>query len=70
LRLCGEERDSIWLVLHKSHINLQFWNGVDLTNPRYLLEGTGKKMRHIKIRNPDDMRTDIFKDMLKDAADA
>ena len=39
---------------HKEHVNLQFHKGADLHDPDELLEGTGSKMRHVKIHNPAD----------------
>ena len=38
----------------KSWINLGFYQAVDLADPEGLLEGTGAKMRHVKIRSLDD----------------
>jgi hypothetical protein len=37
------------LVIYKDHVNLMFPRGVDLTDPRGLLEGAGKAMRHVKM---------------------
>jgi hypothetical protein len=36
----------------KAHVNLQLIKGARLTDPRHLLEGTGKGMRHLKLRTP------------------
>ena len=36
----------------KAHVNLQLINGAGLTDPRHLLEGTGKGMRHLKLHTP------------------
>lgn len=33
------------------HVNLGFYHGTALADPMGLLEGTGKKLRHIKIRD-------------------
>ena len=38
-----------WIKAHAKHVNLGFWRGVELPDPRKLLRGTGKKMRHIKL---------------------
>lgn len=38
------------LVVLRDHINLMFPRGVDLKDPKGLLEGAGKAMRHVKIR--------------------
>ncbi|MFI6292587.1 DUF1801 domain-containing protein [Nonomuraea sp. NPDC050790] len=39
------------IALHQAHINLMFARGADLLtqDPTALLEGTGKKARHVKI---------------------
>ena len=36
----------------KAHVNLQLIKGARLTDPRHLLEGTGKGIRHLKLRTP------------------
>ena len=33
-----------------SHVNVGFFRGAELSDPKGLLEGTGKFMRHVKIR--------------------
>jgi hypothetical protein len=43
-----------WIKAHAKHVNLGFWRGVELPDPRKLLEGTGKKMRHIKLSSLKD----------------
>lgn len=39
------------IILYKDYINLGFPRGVDLPDPEGLLEGTGKRARHVKIRS-------------------
>jgi hypothetical protein len=34
----------------KAHVNVGFFRGAELVDPMGLLEGTGKFMRHVKIR--------------------
>jgi hypothetical protein len=34
----------------KSHVNVGFFRGAELADPARLLEGTGKFMRHVKLR--------------------
>ena len=43
-----------YILPHKRWVNLGFYQGVDLAGPEGLLEGTGAKMRHVKIRSLDD----------------
>jgi hypothetical protein len=33
----------------KNHVNVGFFNGAALDDPFELLEGTGKRMRHVKL---------------------
>jgi len=40
---------------HKGHVNLGFFRGVDLPDPCGRLEGTGKALRHVKIKNEADV---------------
>ena len=44
----------VYILPHKRWVNLGFYQGVDLADPEGLLEGTGAKMRHVKIRSLDD----------------
>jgi hypothetical protein len=37
------------IILYKNYVNFGFPRGVDLPDPEGLLEGTGKRARHIKI---------------------
>ncbi len=32
-------------------MNLGFYHGVDLADPDELLEGTGKRLRHVKLKS-------------------
>ena len=38
-----------YIAVQKSHVNWGFYYGALLTDPSHLLEGTGKKLRHIKL---------------------
>jgi hypothetical protein len=42
------------IIAHKSWVNLQVADGADLPNPDGLIEGTGKRIRHVKIRSVAD----------------
>lgn len=41
------------LSAHSKWVSLMFMRGVDLEDPEKLLEGTGKKIRHVKIHSPE-----------------
>ena len=47
---CVEEAPFAYVNVYQAHLNIGFFYGVDLPDPLGLLEGKGKKMRHIKIR--------------------
>lgn len=47
----GSMKSSICAIApHSEHVNLQFFNGVDLEDRAGILEGTGKRARHVKVR--------------------
>lgn len=49
-------KDNVCLiVVYRDHVNLMFPRGVDLKDPRGLLEGSGKAMRHVKMLSPADI---------------
>jgi hypothetical protein len=39
------------IIAHKVHVNLQLSDGAALPDPHGLIEGTGKRIRHVKIRS-------------------
>ena len=47
---------SFAIIPHKAHVNLQLADGADLPNPDGRIEGTGKRVRHIKVRSVLDAR--------------
>ena len=46
------------IIPHKAHVNLQLADGVDLPNPDGRIEGTGKRVRHVKVRSVADASSD------------
>ena len=51
----GSMRDFYFAIIpHKAHVNLQLADGVDLPNPDGRIEGTGKRVRHVKVRSIED----------------
>jgi hypothetical protein len=49
---CIEDVPFGYVNVFKAHVNVGFYFGAELPDPRGLLEGTGKRMRHVKLR-PD-----------------
>jgi hypothetical protein len=56
-----------YIGVQKSHINLGFYHGAILPDPNGLLEGTGKKLRHVKIHSLEATRTRALKKLLRQA---
>ncbi len=52
----------------RSHVNLMFSRGAELPDSAGLLEGTGKRARHVKIRTQDDVRNPDVRALLEAAA--
>ena len=44
------------IAVYAQGANLGFNDGATLDDPKGLLEGTGNRIRHIKIRKPEDLR--------------
>ena len=62
-------RKSIFCYIgpQKSWANLGFWQGTELSDPEGLLEGTGKRLRHVKVRKPEEIRSNAFKALVQEA---
>lgn len=43
-----------YLMPQKGYVNLGFYKGATLPDPDGLLEGTGKMLRHVKVRSLED----------------
>lgn len=55
------------ILIHKAHINLEFWRGTELQDPENLLEGTGKKLRHVKIKSESDIDAEYIKKLIEES---
>ena len=51
----------------QKRVNFQFFKGALLSDPEGLLEGTGKGMRHIKVRDVKNVREDYVKKLVREA---
>ena len=56
-----------YIGVQKSHVNLGFYHGASLNDPAGLLEGTGKKLRHVKVRNMTEAKNPALKELVLDA---
>ena len=65
------EQDGMICAIRPSngYVALQFYtSGAKLSDPDGLLEGTGKRMRHVKIWSKSDIKKRLFTSWLKQAA--
>jgi hypothetical protein len=53
---------------YNQYVNLYLIPGVRLKDPEHLLEGKGKKMRHVKVRSVAGARHPAIRRMIRDAA--
>lgn len=47
---CLEDAPFGYVNVFTSHVNVGFFQGASLSDPARLLQGTGKFMRHVKLR--------------------
>lgn len=61
-------KDFVYLKHTKKHVNLGFFNYEKVADPTGLLEGTGARMRHIKIVDLTQFNTEELKNMIVQAS--
>lgn len=44
------------IVVNSKHVNLMFNRGAELADPNGLLVGSGKIIRHLKVKRPEDLK--------------
>lgn len=47
---CVKDAPFAYVGIFKAHVNVGFFHGAALNDPAGLLEGSGKRMRHVKLR--------------------
>jgi hypothetical protein len=55
-------------MVGKNHVTFGFHYGTSLDDPERLLEGTGKNLRHVKLRSMEDLEKKGLKDLVLAAA--
>ncbi len=56
-----------YIAAYSAHVNLGFYRGVELADPDHLLEGSGKSLRHVKIRSSQEASTPAIGRLLRAA---
>jgi hypothetical protein len=57
------------IVTYADHVNLGFNRGAQLPDPRKLLKGSGKKIRHLSLNKPADLDAPHLRKFLRAAID-
>jgi hypothetical protein len=61
-------RDLVCLVgAFTHHVGVEFWRGSALAPAHPMLEGTGKNLRHVKLRTAEEARSKEFQRLVKAA---
>src|SRR5215467_8213383 len=64
----GRPTDSfVYVAAYPKGVNIGFWNATALPDPDRLLEGTGKRSRHVKIRAAADLDRPAVRDLIRAA---
>jgi len=64
-----EEKDPFcFYMVGKNHVTFGFHYGTSLDDPESLLEGTGKNLRHVKLRTVEDLEKKGLKELVLAAA--
>lgn len=56
-----------WMKAHGKYVNFGFWRGAELTDPDGILEGEGDRMRHVKIRDPEQVPAGKIDALIREA---
>jgi len=60
--------DCICMIgVYRKHVNLQFTQGTELEDPFGVLQGAGKRMRHIKVKSLSDLNKPEIRAFLRQA---
>lgn len=59
--------DYVYIMPYRRWINLGFYQGIDLPDPEALLEGSGLRMRHVKMRSLEAVRQAGLRELVESA---
>lgn len=58
----GLKKDFVYILAAKNYVTLGFMNYQKINDPQHLLEGTGKDMRHLKLKSVKGLDVSILKE--------
>jgi hypothetical protein len=56
-----------YIMPQKGYVNLGFYHGASLVDPEGLLEGTGKRLRHVKLRSVEETAQTALRQLIEKA---
>ncbi len=56
-----------YVNVFRAHVNIGFYQGAELPDPDRLLQGAGKRMRHVKIRPGEALNEPALNKLISDA---
>ncbi len=59
---------AVGLIPHAAHVNVQLADGALLPDPERVVEGTGKRIRHVKCRSLQDVAAPALRAVLEEQA--
>jgi hypothetical protein len=60
---------AVGLIPHAMHVNVQLTDGADLADPTGIVEGTGKRIRHVKCRTLADVERPALRALIEAQAE-
>src|SRR5918992_4243103 len=59
---------AVALIPHTAHVNVQLADGAQLPDPSGIVEGTGKRIRHVKCRTLEDVARPALRALIDEQA--
>ena len=56
-----------YILPHRKWVNIGFYQGAELADPDRILEGTGARMRHVKVRSVEDANRPALRGLVQEA---
>jgi hypothetical protein len=64
---CVSDAAFAYVDAFTAHINVGFFRGAEIADPKRLLEGTGRYMRHVKVRPEKDVDANALIELIETA---
>jgi hypothetical protein len=61
---CVEDAPFGYVNSFKAHVNIGFFNGAFLEDPAGMLQGSGKRMRHVKLHSAESVNAKALSDLI------